>query len=229
MASSHSFIVPFQDSLVVDLETIVWYLHLVIFAYHECISCGKRRNGVQAVQQHMRGAGHCRFDMTDEVAEFYDLSNLDSRIVQDLVEPEDSKMHLPSGKVVSQRSQTVAPNKPRTQRKPLLAQGQEDTDPIPSVAATTAVVGSISGKEVMDKQDRQLSILTAHLSQLSKRDQMALAHLSTNEQRSILASRKKQVDMIRRQENNSRARLNRMGNKTLQTHFRMDGIGRPLG
>lgn len=40
MATEHSYNVPFQNLLAVDLETIISYLHFVIHNYRECICCG---------------------------------------------------------------------------------------------------------------------------------------------------------------------------------------------
>ncbi|OAQ96101.1 hypothetical protein LLEC1_08193, partial [Akanthomyces lecanii] len=58
MASTHSFVVPHQSSLVVEMPTLVWYLHLVVYTYHECVACGSRRRSAAAAQQHMQGKGH---------------------------------------------------------------------------------------------------------------------------------------------------------------------------
>ncbi|KAH8646297.1 C2H2 type zinc-finger-domain-containing protein [Xylariales sp. PMI_506] len=88
MQKSHGLFIPQQQHLVVDLETFFKYLHLVIFEYRECIQCGTQRSTVQAVQQHMTGKGHCRFDIGEsdsEFAEFYDFS-----------EPEDDDVEIGS-------------------------------------------------------------------------------------------------------------------------------------
>lgn len=77
MQKSHGLFVPHQKHLIVDLETLFEYLHLVIFGYRECIHCGTERATVQAVQQHMTGKGHCKFDISEpdsEFAEFYNFA-----------------------------------------------------------------------------------------------------------------------------------------------------------
>ncbi|KAJ3580543.1 hypothetical protein NPX13_g7 [Xylaria arbuscula] len=132
MQKSHGLFVPQQEHLVVDLETLFKYLHLVIFGYRECIHCGTERATVQAVQQHMTGKGHCRFDITapdSEFAEFYDFSepeDADSDYsesdVEDtegdkghdreavgksdrkLVLADEDSIRLPSGKIISRHS-----------------------------------------------------------------------------------------------------------------------------
>ncbi|KAH9888144.1 C2H2 type zinc-finger-domain-containing protein [Xylariomycetidae sp. FL2044] len=77
MQSSHSLFVPYRQHLLVDLESLFKYMHLVIFGYRECLHCGTERATVQAVQQHMTGKGHCKFDIVEpdsEFADFYDFS-----------------------------------------------------------------------------------------------------------------------------------------------------------
>lgn len=129
MQKSHGLFIPHQQHLVVDLETLFRYLHLVIFGYRECIQCGTQRATVRAVQQHMTGKGHCRLDISEqdsEFAEFYDFSDSEpeddaegdiegdgNKMNQEktatssdrkpLLADEDS-IRLPSGKVISRRS-----------------------------------------------------------------------------------------------------------------------------
>lgn len=131
MQKSHGLFVPYQQYLIVNLETLFKYMHLVIFGYRECIQCGTERATVQAVQQHMIGKGHCRFDISEqdsEFADFYDFSDLqgddaesdtedkgedDERNQEEtatspnqkpqLLADEDS-IRLPSGKIISRKS-----------------------------------------------------------------------------------------------------------------------------
>ncbi|KAI0185222.1 C2H2 type zinc-finger-domain-containing protein [Xylaria flabelliformis] len=129
MQKSHGLFVPHQQHLVVDLETLFKYLHLVIFGYRECIHCGTERATVQAVQQHMTGKGHCRFDITapdSEFAEFYDFS-----------EPEDiegdhsgSDMEDGDGDKRHDRKNAV-----KSDRKPVLA--DDDSIRLPSGRITS--------------------------------------------------------------------------------------------
>ena len=137
MQKSHGLFIPQQQHLIVDLETLFEYLHLVIFGYRECIHCGTERATVQAVQQHMAGKGHCKFDISEpdsEFAEFYDFAqpadDAESVIDSDddgderdqeetatssgrkssrkaLLADEDS-IHLPSGKIISRQSTAQA-------------------------------------------------------------------------------------------------------------------------
>lgn len=225
MASTHSFIIPFQDALVVDLQTLVWYFHLAIYSYNECIKCGKRRHGVQAVQQHMKGAGHCRFDLDGEVTDFYDLSKLDARTAGNIVANEDSQLELPSGRVASQRSQTMAPNKPRSNRRELIAkepeqdqhmEGQEEVEEETSTA-------------LLNRNDRRAATISDHMGQLSKRDQLALAHLPSYEQRTVLRNMKKEIDASRRIQRRMRNNMMRHTNNECKARYVGDAPGKKMG
>lgn len=101
MTTAHSFNVPFQDLLAVDLETIISYLHFVIHNYRECICCGTRRGTVEGIQHHMLAKGHCRFDISPETEEFYQIPEVEDTLTgkQDPSDP----VKLPSGKVISHR------------------------------------------------------------------------------------------------------------------------------
>lgn len=79
-------------ALAVDLETLVRYLHLVVFGYHECLLCRTRRQNPHAVQQHMMGRGHCRVDLDEggdeedggsEYRDFYEDLDGDAGVSED--------------------------------------------------------------------------------------------------------------------------------------------------
>lgn len=50
MQTAHGLFIPNKEHLIVDLDTLFSYLHLVIFVYNECICCGIQRNTTLAVQ-----------------------------------------------------------------------------------------------------------------------------------------------------------------------------------
>ncbi|KAG7146628.1 hypothetical protein HYQ46_004564 [Verticillium longisporum] len=81
LAIPFPLVIPFQSSLAVDLQTLLWFLHMTIFSYRECICCGTRRRTVVAVQQHMLAAGHCRFNVTSEMSELYDVDSLNRNVL----------------------------------------------------------------------------------------------------------------------------------------------------
>ncbi|KAK2607204.1 hypothetical protein N8I77_005902 [Diaporthe amygdali] len=143
MRKSHGLFIPHQQHLAVDLETLFRYLHLVIFGYRECLQCGTERATVQAVQQHMTGKGHCRFDTSEEgseFAEFYDFSEPEdvagsesegdgegdeSSQKETVTSPsrkpqpvDQDSIRLPSGRIISRQSSAqVAPSFTQLRRR----------------------------------------------------------------------------------------------------------------
>ncbi|KAK9780317.1 putative C2H2 type zinc-finger-domain-containing protein [Seiridium cardinale] len=141
MQKSHGLFVPKRQNLLVDLEALFKYLHLVIFGYRECLQCGTERATVQAVQQHMTGKGHCKFDILEEdseFAEFYESSEPEDESESDdegegdvdernqertttssnrkLILAKRDSIRLPSGKIISRQSSSQA--------KPSLSHGR---------------------------------------------------------------------------------------------------------
>ncbi|KAF5004879.1 hypothetical protein FDECE_8661 [Fusarium decemcellulare] len=202
MHQAHSLIIPFQSSLAVDLQTLVWFLHMVIFSYRECICCGRRRRTTEAVQQHMTSMGHCRFNVTEEMSELYDLDSLGQQTVGGRSHPDDRTFRLPSGKLLAHRSYVDPTPKSRVQEKSPAGQSALPT----SQQSTT-------GTQALTKKDRREQALTAHFSQLSTSDQMSLVHLPESQQRSLLLAHKKELDSVKRAERRKRRRLDNVGNK----------------
>jgi pre-60S factor REI1 len=147
MQTAHGLFIPDRQRLIVDLNVLVEYLHLVIFGHNECIWCGTQRNTTQAAQQHMIGKSHCRFDISDKASEFadfydfYDFSDPesngdDSGEDEDAAETEDDaqtkatagsqgpiqldekSLWLPSGKIIS-KSSSSQQHQRRQQEAPL--------------------------------------------------------------------------------------------------------------
>lgn len=125
-------------ALAVDAETLVRYLHLVVFGYRECLLCRTVRRDWHAVQQHMMGRGHCRIDLEDEGSEyldFYEDVDVEEKYEEDGEESagvrspsparekmplgtmdDGSSLRLASGKTLSHRT---APLPARPGRRPL--------------------------------------------------------------------------------------------------------------
>ncbi|KAM3509939.1 hypothetical protein MY11210_006129 [Beauveria gryllotalpidicola] len=237
MASTHSFVVPYQSSLVVDVATLIWYLHLVIYTYHECVACGSRRQSAAAAQQHMQSKSHCRFDMASpEMREFYDMSALDGRVVvSELARQDEGTVRLASGKLISQRGSSGlntgggggggggGSSRRRLEREETDNAGEADNAGETGLAVRS---GDEQRQVVLDGAERSMS---RQMAQLSVRDQQALAHLQPHEQRRELTLRKKQIDRARRAEWRAQAALGRKGNRTLMKTYKPQGPERPLG
>jgi pre-60S factor REI1 len=111
MSQAHSFFIPDSEYLF-DIESFLSYLFVIISVFHECLLCGSLRSTKFAVQDHMRGKGHCRVDLEDEqnqFKQFYDFSgDMDAEVVdldeEVILVPDEDKLHLPSGKTLGHRS-----------------------------------------------------------------------------------------------------------------------------
>ncbi|EXL41957.1 hypothetical protein FOCG_15318 [Fusarium oxysporum f. sp. radicis-lycopersici 26381] len=215
METAHGLRIPFRDHLIVDLETVIWYLYFLVATYRECIYCGTRRRTVEGIQQHMRDKGHCRIELTDEMQEFYDLEGLKAHGRENAVSVDNESLRLSSGKILSHRdAPTTKPRRTSPQEET-----QENRAPLPSHAASDALTAR-------DKKD---AALASQLARLSVKDQQSLMHLTSSEQRSFLLQRKKEMDAVRRAERKMRLKTDRLSNKTMMTHFKNDVPGRSNG
>ncbi|KAH6668165.1 TRI15 protein [Plectosphaerella plurivora] len=262
MQTAHGLYVPHRDHLIVDQETLFAYIHLVIVGYNECICCGTRRNSTLAVQQHMLGKGHCHFDVDEEdseFADFYDFTGTEEEADEEdededrsppvsprnkdvsTVRIDDNSLRLPSGRVISNRSQQQRDprrqplkSKPRSKSGLLEATPSSDDDNTqdtstsssssahPPSSSTALATRTNKSAASLAKAERQELKFTKKLASLSTKDAMAIAHLPQSEQRAIIATRQKQVEKATRLEEHYRGRLESGGNQFLMTHFVKD-------
>ncbi|KAF5709427.1 TRI15 transcription factor [Fusarium mundagurra] len=159
MSSAHSFNIPFQEFLAVDLETLISYLHFVINTYRECICCGTRRSTVEGIQHHMLAKGHCRFDISPETEEFYEIPQYEDALGDRKQDSSDS-VRLPSGRIISHRKHEES----RVPRRDVADQKRLDSsapvEPGMEIAHRRTVNGS---REVVQANE---AILAAQLSRL---------------------------------------------------------------
>jgi len=109
MSHSHSFFIPDIDFLT-DIETFLNYLFSIIAEFTECLFCGSVKATKVAVQDHMRGKGHCRLNFENEEHELHQFYMSDSEEEQDMesdgaVIIGEEEIRLPSGKVLCHRAQ----------------------------------------------------------------------------------------------------------------------------
>ncbi|KAH6636053.1 C2H2 type zinc-finger-domain-containing protein [Chaetomium tenue] len=208
MHQAHSLVIPFQSLLVVDLQTLIWFLHMVIFSYRECICCGKRRRTIEAVQQHMTSMGHCRFNVTEEMAGFYDMELIGQHSPEGRSHPDDRTLRLPSGKLLAHRSYVEPTSKSRLREEKSLA------GPSDGPSALLTAQQNKPDRQALTKRDRKEQALTTQFAQLRTGDQMSLMHLPQSQQRALLLARKKALDDVKRAERRKRGRLDKVGNKT---------------
>ncbi|KAK1515132.1 uncharacterized protein CCOS01_13325 [Colletotrichum costaricense] len=252
MHKAHGMFIPDREKLIVDVEALVKYLHLVVFGYRECLQCGTQRRTATAVQQHMLGKGHCRFDVTAEDSEFRDFyeQSSDNReessegrkgtkgAIVDALE-ERGSIHLPSGKQLSHRSapgssrprNRVGANAHTISSENLVTEGSSGIDESEASFQLTAPSGP--GKKfdtkALTRAEKRDVIFETQLSRLSINDRSALAHLSSAEQRSVLWTKQKQLDKAEKAARRLQTRLEMKANKTGQGNFVNDVPGRKNG
>lgn len=76
MERIHGMFIP-EKAYLVNLEGIIKYLQEKIGEDHQCLTCGKFKNSLFAVQTHMRDKGHCKIPYSTEedqlaIGEHYD-------------------------------------------------------------------------------------------------------------------------------------------------------------
>ncbi|KAF5567436.1 hypothetical protein FNAPI_679 [Fusarium napiforme] len=246
MQTSHGLFVPYKQHLLVDLETLFRYLHLVIYEYRECLHCGTSRATVQAVQQHMMGKGHCKFDVSEgsEFADFYDFSSEHLGADDDVLSEDDEdefegaetkperkplqvdrdSIRLPSGRLISKKSSAqVEPSvsqireRKRTSRSQLEYSSVEVDDEVPMHEES---VPDTSDTRVLSRRERrQKATVTYQLANMSAGDRSALMHLSASEQRSLLATQHRFTEKVQKEESRRQRRIDRKGNKNLYAYW----------
>ncbi|KAK8065131.1 hypothetical protein PG997_011878 [Apiospora hydei] len=241
MQRSHGLFIPYQESLIVDLETLFKYLHLVISEDRECIQCGTTRATVQAVQQHMTGKGHCRFDVSQdsEFAEFYDFSEPEDEDEDEDAEEEgnqeetpataisshlkptfadEDSIRLPSGRIISRQSSPGQTNPSFTQqfrrrtRKPLASQLEYSQ-------AEPEEAGKGSGS---DSDTQRNTTNTKALSKRENRERAAvtyqLASMSASDRNTLIHLPAHQ-EKVQKEEKRRRTKVDRKGNKNLYAYW----------
>ncbi|KAF2967298.1 hypothetical protein GQX73_g6262 [Xylaria multiplex] len=248
MQKSHGLFVPHQQHLAVDLESLFKYLHLVIFGYRECIHCGTERATVQAVQQHMTGKGHCKFDISEpdsEFAEFYDFSEPEDDAESDVDEDDERRnqedvavgsarkplladedsIRLPSGKIISRQLSAQA-GSPSTQfrrraRTPASQLEYAAAEPDGEAGSSKGEADShVPDTRVISKREkRERARVTLQLANMSASDRNGLMHLSGSEQRSLLATQHRHAEKVQKEERRRQGKIDRKGNKNLYAYW----------
>jgi len=123
MSTQHSLFVPAHSRLY-SLESLLSYLAVLVYEYHECLYCGQEKGSVDAVQTHMRDKGHCMIEMSDLVR-FWD-AEMKEGGSEGWNYKMEAKTHLPSGLAIYPRrsnsaddvsSEAANPSFPRSQRR----------------------------------------------------------------------------------------------------------------
>ncbi|AEO58790.1 hypothetical protein MYCTH_2093740 [Thermothelomyces thermophilus ATCC 42464] len=103
MERTHGLFIP-EKQYLVNLEGLIGYLQEQVFIFNECLTCGKVKANVFAVQTHMRDKGHCQIPYTTEeeqleIGEFYDFRSTYSDGEGDWVDESDDDDEQQNGGV----------------------------------------------------------------------------------------------------------------------------------
>ncbi|KAL2168713.1 hypothetical protein VTG60DRAFT_6939 [Thermothelomyces hinnuleus] len=103
MERTHGLFIP-EKQYLVNLEGLIGYLQEQVFILNECLTCGKVKANVFAVQTHMRDKGHCQIPYTTEeeqleIGEFYDFRSTYSDGEGDWVDESDDDDEQQNGGV----------------------------------------------------------------------------------------------------------------------------------
>jgi pre-60S factor REI1 len=215
MSHAHSFFIPDAEYLI-DVESLLGYLFVIISAFHECLFCGTSKSTKFGVQDHMRGKGHCKVDFEDDehqLKEFYDFSGDVDGDAKELEEevtvvPDEGELRLPSGKILGHRpharyfrqNPSRRPSSPSSSRQQLLTEGESETAPTES-------------------KDRRVAMRAG--------TSTSMIGVPELQQRALAAVEKKILRMETTAKNEYQSILERGGNK--QKSYRVVGMGKKQG
>ncbi|PKS08583.1 hypothetical protein jhhlp_004969 [Lomentospora prolificans] len=222
MTKSHGLVIHSPERLLVDDETFLSYLFLIIDGYHECIFCGTQRNNAHAIRRHMLDKSHCQFKLTatSEYADFYSKEedkDSETQLTKAHTHPhllsDEGTLSLSSGKILAHRS-TPAPRPPRLtkEHKSATKATIEDED-----ARSAALISVAPG--ALTKSEKRDVALANRITTLSVADQNAIAHLTPAEQRATIERRDKELQSARRADRRLRTRLETLNNRNLMHHY----------
>lgn len=230
MSKAHGLHVD-SKNLIVDVESLLAYFHLVISGCYECLYCGTQRNTRQAVQQHMMAKGHCKYDIEDkdaEIRDFYEFPTEDVRedVLQHRNPPgmrfssdDPQLLGLPSQARLrrrrpSKRSDRLADEALQTRTlAPQSHGGSDGDDEGDSHSSTQSATPAGEGRELSTRARKQECTLNNQLAHLRAEDRRSLLHLPPSQQRALLAAHHKQEETVRRTEQTQRGNLETAGNK----------------
>ncbi len=252
MYKTHGLFIPDRDRIIVDLKSLLRYLHLVIFQYRECLYCHSQRKSAEAAQQHMIGKGHCKFDISSEESEFADFyaesttfgkgdgdsqeeekrgpteRTGEARLSAAITKVDSETARLSSGKLFSHRA-TAQATRSRHQYRATVTRLQPQ---LPDLAADESNLHQSSQQTPQNstslavaKGAKREATLALQLDNLSISDRAALAHLSAPEQRSLLSIQKRELSQAKRVEKRFRSRVELMANSVKRSNFRNDEAG----
>ena len=218
MSQAHSFFIPDIEYLI-DLESLLGYLSIIVSVLHECLFCGSSKTSKFAVQDHMRAKGHCKVDFDDDehdLKQFYDFcgdddENGEEREPEVTLVPDEDELRLPSGKILGHRSNTRQFRQHHINRSASASSSLQQL--LPSAEAEPAIEPDPSSR------DRSLALRAG--------TSTSLIGVPELQQRALMAVEHKMLKMETTARNAYQHILERGGNK--QKRFKVRSIGKKQG
>lgn len=219
MSHAHSFFIPDQEYLI-DIESLLSYLTTIISVFHECLFCETSRNTTYAIQDHMRGKGHCKLDFENDehqLREFYDFSGeTEGEELEGVtLVPDEDELRLPSGKTLGHRSRARFFRQNHVERSTSASASQPRLTEGDPGAETEAA----EPEPAVESKDRRVAMRAG--------TSTSLIGVPESQQRALIAVEKKMEKIEARARNEYQARVERGGNK--QKHYRVRGAGKKQG
>lgn len=218
MQRAHGFIVPNQDDLATDLETLITYLALVIDVYHACLLCGHEKHSPEAVRAHMLAKGHCQLDLSEgsEYLDFWTAQEDQTEETPQGISSTDGEFRLASGVIISTKSASRKSAKRYQNRK----ESPEQNDLV------------VSGTDLSFRTSRSCLDLTSSFQRdqtrqvLARRDASGIVGLTDGQKRSLAVAHRRAKTTEDRARNRARWTLEKMGNQVKQKHFKVGSMCR---
>ena len=218
MQRAHGFIVPNQDHLATDLETLITYLALVIDVYHACLLCGHEKHSPEAVRAHMQAKGHCQLDLSEgsEYLDFWTSHEDQADDQPQSISSIDGEFRLASGVIISTKSASRKSAKRYQNRK----ESPEQNDLV------------MSGTDLSFRTSRSCLDLTSSFQRdqtkqvLARRDASGIVGLTDGQKRSLAVAHRRAKTTEDRARNRAQWTLEKMGNQVKQKHFKVGSMCR---
>lgn len=196
MHSVHGLYIPEHHQLS-DMETFLGYLASIICEFNECLYCGAEKYSLEAVQTHMKDKGHCmiNLDGESELLDFWDVSDNEDVDKQNDADKETTggngvhvsatEMRLPSGSIITSRSETA-----QLRAKPTLTKSRVKASQIRIKRDEIKTITDSSEKDKPKAPDNNRSMRTQPGTdrRVAVRGEMGLIGLSEQQKRAVMAT-----------------------------------------
>lgn len=198
----------------------------------------------------MTGKSHCTFDPSQEdseFAEFYDFSGPEDDEETDIegdddeevrekiatrssrrpLQVDEDSIRLPSGKIISKRSSTLAGpsisfaqirRRTRTSMPQIGYSAAEPGDQeVPTEEEPDSDVRDT--RLISRREKRERAMATYQLTNMSANDRNSLVHLPASQQRSLLVTQRRHGEKVQLEERRRQGKIDRKGNKNLYAYW----------